>query len=198
MANGRGKAYFDARFNADVHMNNLFPARFTWPAVRAFIYPRRGTRVFFFLFISSFFSFFIEEKKRSAPGACRREYDTRPPCVSRYNSLAALRRSIINFHDRLTSTVRMTNDEYCISPSSFDGLALRNQREKKKKKKEKNSNLCTGGKVVLGRRSTTLEPCNFESWNKVAIEGLWNRQLCSLEVGQFEVFFNAKSNYERP
>lgn len=166
--------------------------------MRAFIYPRRGTRVFFFLFISSFFSFFIEEKKRSAPGACRREYDTRPPCVSRYNSLAALRRSIINFHDRLTSTVRMTNDEYCISPSSFDGLALRNQREKKKKKKEKNSNLCTGGKVVLGRRSTTLEPCNFESWNKVAIEGLWNRQLCSLEVGQFEVSFNAKSNYERP
>ena len=142
MANGRGKAYFDARFNADVHMNNLFPARFTWPAVRAFIYPRRGTRVFFFLFISSFFSFFIEEKKRSAPGACRREYDTRPPCVSRYNSLAALRRSIINFHDRLTSTVRMTNDEYCISPSSFDGLALRNQREKKKKKKKRKTATC--------------------------------------------------------
>lgn len=66
---------------------------------------------------------------------------------------------------------------------------------KRKKKKEKNSNLCTGGKVVLGRRSTTLEPCNFESWNKIAIEGLWNRQLCSLEVGQFEVCFNTKSNY---
>lgn len=102
-----------------------------------FYLPATWNACIFLRFYFFFFSFFIEEKKSSAPGACRREYDTRPPCVSRYNSLAALRRSIINFHDRLTSTVRMTNDEYCISPSSFDGLALWNQREKKKKKREK-------------------------------------------------------------
>lgn len=116
----------------------------------ALLFTRDVQRVYFspFLFLLFFF-FYRRKKKRSAPGACRREYDTRPPCVSRYNSLAALRRSIINFHDRLTSTVRMTNDEYCISPSSFDGLALRNQREKKKKKKRKTATCVQVGKWFL-------------------------------------------------
>lgn len=108
----------------------------------ALLFTRDVERVYFSSFLFLFFFFFYRRKKRSAPGACRREYDTRPPCVSRYNSLAALRRSIINFHDRLTSTIRMTNDEYCILPSSFDGLALRNQREKKKKKKERKTATC--------------------------------------------------------
>lgn len=126
-----------------------------------FYLPATWNACIFLRFYFFFFSFFIEEKKRSAPGACRREYDTRPPCVSRYNSLAALRRSIINFHDRLTSTVRMTNDEYCISPSSFDGLALWNQREKKKKKKRKTATCVQVGKwfledVVLRSNLVTL------------------------------------------
>lgn len=43
----------------------------------------------------------------------------------------------------------MTNDEYCISPSSFDGLALRNQREKKKKKKRKTATCVQVGKWFL-------------------------------------------------